>query len=140
MTTTLDDITRNELVRYRLSRAADTFKEAEYNADGGFFNAAVNRLYYACYYAASALMLMNGLEASTHAGIKTMLGLKFVRTGRLDAKYGRIYQQLFENRQSGDYEDFVYCDRDLYDSLAPQASDFIDTLRLLIESGTSDAG
>ncbi|MCM1310966.1 MAG: HEPN domain-containing protein [Bacteroides sp.] len=132
MTTTLDDITRKELALYRVNRADETLKEAAYNADGKYFNAAVNRLYYACYYAASALMLMNGLEASTHAGIKTMLGLKFIRTGKLDAKYGRIYQQLFENRQSGDYEDFVYCDQCLYDELYPKAIDFVSTLKTLI--------
>lgn len=132
MTTTLDDTSRNELAKYRMSRAEETLCEASYNAAGKYFNAAVNRLYYACYYAASALMLVNNIEASTHAGIKTMLGLKFIKPGKLDVKYGRIYQQLFENRQSGDYEDFVYCDQTLYDNLYPQAVDFVNTIKQLV--------
>lgn len=122
----------NDLIDYRLQRARETLKEADYNAAGGYFNTAVNRLYYSCYYAASALMLANNIEASTHKGIKTIIGLQFVKTGKLDVRYGRIYQQLFENRQSGDYEDFVYCDLELFNALRPQAEDFIDTLSAIV--------
>ncbi|MDE5869607.1 MAG: HEPN domain-containing protein [Muribaculaceae bacterium] len=121
-----------DLINYRLQRAQETLDEADYNAKGEYYNAAVNRLYYACYYAASALMVANHLEASSHKGIKSMLGLKFIKTGRLDLRYGRIYQQLFENRQSGDYEDFVYCDKELYDILRPQAEEFVITVSYMI--------
>lgn len=91
----------------------------------------------ACYYAASALMLEYNLEASTHNGIKSMIGLNFVRTGLLESKYGRIYQQLFENRQSGDYEDFVYCDLEMFNSLYPQAVEFVDRINQLISKQLS---
>ena len=130
----LDDNSRHELIIYRLQRAAETLKEARYNADGEYYNAAVNRLYYACYYAASALMLDAGLETATHNGIRTMLGLKFVKPGILEARYGRIYQQLFENRQAGDYEDFTYCDSELFEELEPQAVDFVTRLTEMLSS------
>lgn len=51
----LDSESRAAIVNYRLERAYETLKEADYNTAGGYYNAAVNRLYYACYYAASAL-------------------------------------------------------------------------------------
>lgn len=133
MMNAVDRNRRDELIEYRLLRANETLVEADYNATGGYYNAAVNRLYYACYYAASALMVKNDLEASSHKGIKTMLGLNFIRTGVLDPKYGRIYQQLFENRQSGDYEDFVYCDKELFDILRPQAENFVSAIACLIQ-------
>lgn len=122
-----------DLVHYRLKRASETLGEADYNADGEYYNTAINRLYYACYYTASALMLAYGLDASTHKGIKTMLGLHFIKKGKLGPKYGRIYQQLYENRQSGDYEDFVYCDLDLYNELRPLTEDFITKVKELIK-------
>lgn len=114
-----------DLICYRLNRANETLKEADYNSLGEYYNTAVNRLYYACYYAASALMLKEGLEASSHKGIKILLGLNFIKSGKIPIKYGRIYQQLFENRQSGDYEDFIYCDKELFEALRPQAEDFV---------------
>ena len=95
MNETLDTGSVKDLIEYRLHRSVETLEEADYNAKGGYYNAAINRLYYACFYAASALMLANNLETSTHKGIKTMLGLHFVRSGKLDIRYGRIYQQLF---------------------------------------------
>ncbi len=133
MTDIFDSGSTADLISYRLDRAKETLQEAEYNANGGYFNTAVNRLYYACYYAASALMLANNIQAVTHNGIKTMLGLHFVKTGKLEPRYGRIYQQLFENRQSGDYEDFVYCDIDLFNDLHPQAEDFVNKVSTLIK-------
>lgn len=134
MNETIDNGSKMDLINYRLQRAKETIEEADYIARGNYFNAAINRLYYACFYAASALMLFENLEASSHKGIKTMLGLHFVKTGRLQAKYGRIYQQLFENRQSGDYEDFIYCDKELYDELFPQAKEFVSVLNSLINA------
>lgn len=43
----LDAESRKAIVDYRLERAFDTLKEADYNTEGGYYNAAVNRLYYA---------------------------------------------------------------------------------------------
>ena len=87
MKETLDEQSRKALVSYRLERADETMKEAEILAREQHYNAAANRLYYACYYAASALLVSNTISASTHAGVKTMLGMHFVSKGiRTDKK------------------------------------------------------
>lgn len=132
MTERFDIESRNALIDYRLQRAFEALIEADYNADGNYYNTAVNRLYYAAFYAASALMLASQVECSTHSGIKSMLSLKFVKTGLLDRTHGRTFMQLFENRQSGDYEDFVYCDKEQYSILRPKTEDFIAAIKQLI--------
>ncbi len=132
MTDRLDAESRNALIEYKLAKAGQTLKEADLLACSEYYNAAVNRLYYSVYYAASALMLYESLEAATHKGIKTMLGLKFIQTGKLETEYGRIYQRLFDSRQAGDYEDFVYYDKETYEVLAPLALKFIERLSALI--------
>lgn len=128
----LDQESRKELIRYKIDKSQDTLKEADLLASGGFYNAAVNRLYYAAYYAASALILSDAIEAATHKGIKTMLGLKYIQTGKLDKEYGRIYQRLFESRQAGDYEDFIYYDSSTYAELLPMAEKFIKAVKSLL--------
>lgn len=133
MKETLDDLTRKDLVEYRLSRANDTIDEADYNAKGGYYNAAVNRLYYACYYAASALMLKSNLEASTHKGVRNQLGLHFITNGKIEPIYGSIYSRLFQARQAGDYEDFVYCDENMYAEYKPLAIKFIERIKRQID-------
>lgn len=134
MKSTLTEDQRKALVQYRLERAKATIEEAKFNAGGEYYNTAVNRLYYSGYYAASALMLTFGLEAATHAGIKTMLSLKFIKEGLLDKEYGKTYMTLFENRQSGDYEDFVYCDLSLFNSLLPKTQNFINAIENIIRN------
>lgn len=132
MTTTLSEKDRTSLVEYRIQRATETLAEADYNAAGGYYNTAVNRLYYAAYYAATALMLANEIEANTHAGVRTMLSLHFIKTGKLSTIHGRVFMTLFENRQSGDYEDFIYCDAELYNLLRPQSEAFINAIKQLL--------
>lgn len=45
----IEDKDREALVEYRIAKAVDSLKAAQYNADGEYFNTAINRLYYACF-------------------------------------------------------------------------------------------
>lgn len=71
--------TISELVKYRISRAYETLKEAEAMIENQFWNASINRTYYACFYAVSALLLKKGIDTSTHKGVRQMFGLHFVQ-------------------------------------------------------------
>lgn len=102
---TLSESDRKEIVRYRLEKAQTTYHEAVANIDMEFAATAANRLYYAAYYAVSAMLIAYGYTARTHDGVKRMLGLHFLKKGLLDARYGRIFNILFTLRQTGDYED-----------------------------------
>lgn len=128
----LDEDSRKALIAYRIQRAYETLKEAEVMIRESFYNASVNRMYYACYYAAVALLLKFDIQAQTHNGVKTMLGLHFISTGKLPLKIGKTFSTLFEKRQSGDYDDFVYCDRNMVEDLYPQAQLFIDSIKEML--------
>lgn len=129
----LDEESKNALINYRIQRAYETLKEAQVMMRESFYNAAVNRLYYACYYAAVSLLLKYDHQPQTHNGVKTMLGLHFISTGKLPIKIGKIFSTLFEKRHSGDYDDFVYCDKEMLDNLYPQAELFIHTINQLLK-------
>lgn len=102
----------SELIEYRLIRAKETFDDAEILRVNGKWNSAVNRLYYAAFYAISALLLANEISPTTHNGVKTNFSEKFIKTGLLDKKYGRIFSQLFTWRQKGDYADLFDFDQE----------------------------
>lgn len=133
MNQTLDEQSRKSLVRYRLQRAEETIKEAELLAGENYFNATINRLYYACFYASQALLVANNIPSSSHAGLKMMLGLHFVSKGLLAKEHGKTFSRLFEIRHSGDYDDFVYCDKEMIDTYTPKAIAFIDAIKDLIQ-------
>ena len=80
----LTDEERTLLVDYRIQRAKETLSEADILIEAGFFNAAVNRLYYACYYAVTALLVKNNIVTQSHNGVKQMFSLHFIATRKMD--------------------------------------------------------
>ena len=136
MKQSLDEDSVKALVIYRLQHAKDTFAEVSSITESGFYNTAVNRLYYACYYAVIALLVKHNIPAQTHAGVKQMLGLHFVTTKKLNPDYARFYAQMFNNRISGDYDDFITFDLEMVEELIPQAKLFIEAIEKLITENT----
>jgi len=101
----LSDTDRIEVVKYRIEKANRTYKEAVGSIENGYVETAANRLYYAAYYAVSALLISYKHEASTHNGVIQMFGMAFLKNNVIDKKYGKIFNQLFSLRLTGDYED-----------------------------------
>ena len=133
MKETLDEQSRLGLIHYRIERADETMEEVRIMAENGHYNAAVNRLYYACFYATHALLLKHHIAATTNAGVKSMLGLHFVSKGIISIDHGKTFNTLFEKRHSSDYEAFAYCDKDLIDDLTPLAIAYIGRIKELLE-------
>ena len=120
------------LVAYRLQRAEETLEEAQVMQRIGHWNACANRLYYAAFYAVSALLVRSGHRATKHSGIKALFNRHYVKTGVVAKEKGRLYNRLFDLRQEGDYIDFVSLDGETVEPLVSATADFIETIRLLL--------
>jgi uncharacterized protein (UPF0332 family) len=124
---------KRNLVSYRLSKAKDTLDEVELLINNQLWNTAINRLYYACYYAVKALLIDKGIKAETHNGVRQMLGLQFIKTGIIDKELGKFYSDIFDMRQSGDYEDFIdFNEEDVIDLRIP-AKNLIEKIEELLK-------
>ena len=121
------------LIKYRLERAEETYNEALLMRNEEHWNACANRLYYACFYAVSALFAKYGLSSSKHSGVKSLFNQHIIKKHILDKNKGRLYNQLFEARQEGDYVDFVTFDHDLVEPWVPMVKRFIDEIKKLLE-------
>lgn len=95
------------VVRYRLERAVETLDEARVLFEAGHVNTYVNRLYYACFYAVSALLMSRGESTSRHGHLRSLFHKEFVKTERLPIESGKHFDLLFQSRQKGDYSDYV---------------------------------
>ena len=123
---------KEDVIKYRLERARETYSEAELLRDGKKMFATVNRPYYAVFYAISAYFVQRDLKAFTHAGLKSAFNKELVLTGKIPADEGRLFNQLFSFRQDGDYKDFVQFDETQIGLLFPQVKALIDLLETLI--------
>ena len=131
--TGLTDEQRVDIVKYRLENAFNTLSEVESHRKNGFYNTAVNRMYYACYYAARAILTAYHIEAKSHEGVRQQLGLNFVLTGKISEEQGRFYSRLFSKRTTGDYDDFINHTLETVDELYPQAHAFVNTIAELLK-------
>ncbi len=103
---------RQAIVSYRLEKAENALKQVEANIANEFWDLIANRLYYAAYYAVTALLISENHETHTHNGVITMFGLHFVKTGKFTKEDHRLYQRLFTQRQTGDYSDNFFLDKE----------------------------
>jgi len=76
-------------------RAQETLAEGKHLAEGKFWNGVPNRLYYACFYAAHAFLALEGIEPSSHKGVKLKFGELAIVSGKLSAEWGRTFSRLF---------------------------------------------
>lgn len=125
----LSDQERVDIVRYRMENAQKTMAEVDVHIQNHFYNTAANRMYYACYYAVSTLLLANGITTKSHDGVIQMFGLHFIRTGVFPAHYGRDYSQLFGEHETGDYEDFFNHDEESIAEIYPKAKEIFTAVK-----------
>ena len=96
---------KTEYIQYRFRRAQESLEEAKIMIQNEKWNTAVSRLYYSCYYAVIALLLKNNIETRTHNGVRTKFGDTFIKTEKIDVKFGKLFSRLADFRQKGDYGD-----------------------------------
>lgn len=120
------------LVLYRLNRADESIEEALILLERGHTNTFVNRLYYACFYAITALLLSKGLSSSKHSGVRALFHQKFVKNGLINREMGKFYDKLFDTRQKGDYTDLVYFDKKEVGPWFDEAKKFISSIKNII--------
>jgi len=119
----------DDYITYRFHRAEESLDDALILANSGKWNTVVNRLYYSCFYAVIALLLKNGVENQSHDGARIQFGLHFIKTGKIEKKYGKLFTKLFDYRQKGDYGDLFDFNENIVEPLIVQVKEFIEEIK-----------
>jgi len=115
-----------------LKKADEALASAELEVNAGHTGFAVNRLYYACFYAVTALLLRDGKQFARHSAVKSEFVRSYVKPGQVDARWNKFYQKLCDDRQEGDYVPTVTFEKSDVSARLHQAREFIDLIRGLI--------
>jgi uncharacterized protein (UPF0332 family) len=121
------------LARHRLTQAHETLAEADQLLASQSFRGAVNRLYYAAFYAARALLALHEVDAARHSGLISLFQQHFIKPGLLTADTGKTLARAFEKRQNSDYGDFATVDPADARDLAVAVRVFVDTCQQLLD-------
>lgn len=125
-------------VRREWGRATQAFEDARTASEVGISKATVvNRLYYACFHAAQAVLYERGFDPGSHGAVGTLLGRELVRDGPVEREHGRFLNDMETYRRRVDYGSGEV-DRDVEELL--EATDaFLDAMHELSDDEVLDA-
>lgn len=124
------DIPGNDAIESELKQAKRALADAEGAQKAELSDTVViNRLYYACFHAAQAVLYAKGFTPGTHGGVLSLFGSEVVLPGDASRDQGRFLNRLSELRKQADYDpDFV--DEDV-DPLINQSREFVSDMESL---------
>ena len=125
----------NALAHHRIARAHAALDEADLLIEQQYFSGALNRVYYAAFYAARALLATRNLDSSRHSGVIALFQEHFVRTGLVPTDTARALPRAFEKRQTSDYGDFSEPSSDEVRALRGQIEAFVRTCQQAVQKG-----
>jgi hypothetical protein len=86
------------------------------------------------FYAVSALLLEEGRQFGKHSGVRSVFNRDVIKPRRLSGEHGKLYNQLFRDRQEGDYIAFAKFDAAYVWEKIGACEKFLVDLRPLIKS------
>jgi len=121
-------------IEHRLLRAQESPDEVRVLIGAGHYRTAVSRLYYACFYAVSALLLTEGRRVSKHSGVRALFDQFWVNTGRVPVRRGRFYRRMFQHRQKADYADLATFEQAMVEGWLREAVESVQEIAELVEA------
>jgi uncharacterized protein (UPF0332 family) len=130
----MDEVTLKEVALY-LENADEALSVAQLNLDNDFYAAAINRAYYAIFYAANALLATQKLARSKHSGVLAVFRQHFIKTELLPTELSVIYGQVRDDRQEGDYEIMIATSKEDAEIDLDQARYFVEEVKAWLRRG-----
>ncbi|MCJ7530046.1 MAG: HEPN domain-containing protein [Anaerolineales bacterium] len=91
------------LVHIRMEQARVTLEESRVLLREGYARGAVNRAYYAMFYAVHALAVIREVSTSKHTGMIGFFDRDFIKTDIFPRELSEMLHLAFDRRQSSDY-------------------------------------
>ena len=126
-------------VRLLIEKAQRRIQVAIRMFDEGYLEDAINRAYYAVFYAALAVLLTKGVRTRRHSTALSLFGYYLVRTGEIEKEYAKIYRKIKEIRESADYDIYVFFEEEEVREAIEQARKFVNRMKeYLKQEGVPD--
>lgn len=103
---TLERGDKQSLSDARMAKAREFLDDAKANLTQARYKTSVNRSYYAALSGLRSILILEGINPTTHEGVVTMLSLRMIRPGVLPATVIKDFKILLSRRTDVDYGDF----------------------------------
>lgn len=121
-------------MNYRISAAKERLNSAKILLECGSYKDSIGRSYYAMFTTVRALLAIDGVDYSKHAGVIAYFQRKYIKTGIFDKKYSKYLSQAFQIRNNTDYTDFFIASQSDAKEQYEKALEFHETLEKYLKS------
>lgn len=128
------DESATELSKYRLETAESTYHMAELCFENEGYRDAVNRSYYATFYALRAVLALEGVDFKHHKDVVAYFNQHYVATEKFERELGKRIGRLKTMREDCDYDDFYVIERDEVLTQLETAELVIGAVKVYLES------
>lgn len=87
-----------------LDRSKNSLAAAQTLINQGHLADATSRIYYAVFYATSALLIKDGYTVKKHNTVLSLFGREYVKTNIISAEFHQTLLRAFRLRQKSDYD------------------------------------
>ena len=95
-----------DLCKYRINNAAETLSTAKLCLDNKRYKDAINRSYYAAFYAVKAVLAIEEIDFKRHKDVVAYFKKYYVATNIFERSIGKKLAHLQQKRETSDYDDF----------------------------------
>jgi len=126
------------LVWYRLEQADECLDAAKVLLEKKLHRAAINRAYYAMFYAVLALLSIRKQETSKHSGAISLFDKEFVKPGTVPKDFSRWLHDAFDLRQRADYSVEFHVTGDEAETILDHAISFVGEVKATLSKLTGN--
>lgn len=124
---------RQDLCNYRIDQAKETINVAKLCFENGHYKDAINRAYYAAFYAVKAVLALDNIDFKRHKDVVATFNHNYIASGMYEKEIGRLLSRLQKKRENSDYDDFYIASKE-------EAEDQIKFAEQIVMSITNKIG
>ncbi len=123
-----------QLIQVRFSQAKESLEEADTLYRSALLRGAINRAYYAMFYAVLALTVLKQESTSKHSGVIAFFDREYVKSGIFPRELSKSFHLAFQRRQENDYGDVFSVDEEETRQSLLEARLFVDRVESYVKS------
>ncbi len=120
------------LIELWLGKADNALAAARHALQTDDLSLAMNRIYYACFYAVTGVLLSKGLSFNRHAAVRSAVHQHLIKPGLIDVDRGAFYDRAFDDRQEADYDVTAEFELEIVAERIDKAAGFVHLMRDLL--------
>jgi len=129
-----EDEARADVIAWSIERASIRLAAAERELDAGVPQLAADHASYACFHLLTAIFLKEGLTLKRHSAVRSALHERLIQTGRLDRRWGSVFDRLAELRTKSVYAALFALDAETGRAVVDDAGKLSAELRRMLPS------